>query len=117
MLPTESKPAKLLPHLKRCGYDAAQLATPFLFDNVTVPIAAFAVKPWDSWSACIAVVDSDGDSRQSAARVKGLGAATVFACGERGVDWWAMGPEGPTRSLPISWHELGNVIDRHREEL
>jgi len=108
----------LVPHLRRCGYGEGRLATPFCFDEVTVPVAGFAGKPWDCWSACLAVVDLVGDSRASAARVGTLGAPTAFVAHGRGVDWWAIGPDGP-RGEPrfIAWSEVGNALERERESL
>lgn len=103
--------------LRKCGYGDEQLAKSFKFDNVTVPIAAFAGKPWDSWSACIAVVDANGNSRTAAAKVHPLGAPTVFACHNEGVDWWAQGPTGPSKSRWISWDVIDQVIDQHKAEL
>lgn len=104
-------------YLRKCGYGDEQLATQFTFDNVTVPIVAFAGKPWDSWSACIAVVDAEGDSRAAAARVHPLGAPTVFACDQSGVDWWKQGPSGPTTSRQIAWDVLGETISQFKADL
>ena len=81
----------LVPYLKKCGYGDAQIMQPFNVDEVTIPVAAFAGRPFDSWSACIAAVNLNGDSKESATRVRMLGASTVFVCGPQGVDWWAMG--------------------------
>jgi len=109
--------AALEKHLRGCGYGDAQLAIPFTFDNVTVPIAAFAGKPWDSWSACIAVVDSNGDSEASAAKVRPLGAPTAFVCHQGALDWWKQGPSGPIDKRPISWGKLARVFEEHKTEL
>ncbi|MBU0638404.1 MAG: hypothetical protein KKB50_06020 [Planctomycetes bacterium] len=80
MPPTPQSATDLVPHLRQCGYGDDQLALPFEFNHVTVPVVAFAGKPWNSWSACIAAVDVDGDSRTSAAQVNTLGVPTVFVC-------------------------------------
>jgi hypothetical protein len=116
---TPRSAGSLVPHLRRCGYGDDQLATPFEFDEVTVPVVAFAGKPWDSWSACVAVVDDEnGDSHAAASQVSTLGAPTVFVCSGAGVDWWAIGPNGPKdrpRSLP--WSGVGAALKRERESL
>ncbi|HUU99100.1 MAG TPA: N-6 DNA methylase [Phycisphaerae bacterium] len=118
MPPTPQSATDLVPHLRRCGYGDDQLALPFKFDDVTVPVVAFAGRPWDSWSACIAAVDVNGDSRTSAARVSTLGVPTVFVCHGGGVDWWAMGPSGPKgKPRSLRWPELGAALDRERESL
>lgn len=110
----------LKPHLQRCGYGDERLAAPFDFGDVSVPLVGFAGKPWDSWSACIAAVDSAGDSRESARRVSTLGAPTVFVCDEAGIDWWAMGPVGPKddpRPRRIAWQDVGAALEQERESL
>jgi len=118
MPPTPQSATDLVPHLRRCGYGDDQLARPFKFDDVTVPVVGFAGKPWDSWSACIAVVDVDGDSRTSAARASALGAPTVFVCHAGGVHWWAMGPSGPKgEPRALAWSKIGAALDRERESL
>ena len=118
MPPPTRSATDLVPHLRRCGYGDDQLVIPFKFDDVVVPVVAFARKPWDSWSACIAAVDADGDSRASADQVSTLGVPTVFACHRKGVDWWAMGPNGP-KDPPesLAWSELGTAMDRQRDAL
>jgi hypothetical protein len=107
----------LVPHLKSCGYGDAQLERPFKVDEVSIPVAAFAGRPFDSWSACIAAIDLNGDSKASAAKIQVLGASTVFVCGPQRVDWWAMGPGGPTTSRSIAWPDVGGVFRDHKEEL
>src|SRR5947209_7725330 len=53
----------LVPHLKKCGYSDAQIMRLFQVDQVTIPVVAFAGRPFDSWSACIAAVNVNGDSK------------------------------------------------------
>lgn len=117
MSPARTTAEALVPHLKKCGYSDAQIARPFKVDQVTIPVAAFAGRPFDSWSACIAVVDRNGDSKASAAKVQTLGASTVFVCGSLGVDWWGMGPSGPTISREIAWSDVGKVFRDQRDDL
>ncbi len=117
MPPSATTASALVPHLKKCGYDAAQIAEPFKIDQTVIDVAAFAGKPWDNWSACLAAVNLNGDSKASAAKAKSLGAASVFVCGPKGIDWWGMGARGPTTSKPIKWAEAGAVFQAHKTEL
>ncbi len=117
MPPAPRTASALEPYLRGCGYGKEQLATRFRFADVEVPVAAFACKPWDSWTACIAVVDANGDSKEAAAKVHPLGAPSVFACHADGVDWWAQGRSGPTMSRPIRWQEIGRAFEAHKSEL
>lgn len=104
----------LVPHLQQCGYAPSQLARSFAFDRVIVPVVGFAVRPWDAWSACVAVVEGNGDSRAAANRVARLGAPTVFVCSHAGVDWWAIGPDGPKSKREFSWREIRAAIRADR---
>ena len=61
----------LVPHLKKCGYSERAECRPFIVDQASIPVAAFAGRPFDSWSACIAAVNLNGDSTAS---------ATTYAC-------------------------------------
>lgn len=112
-----SKACDLVPHLKRCGYGDARLATPFRFDRTAIEVVAFAGKPWDNWSACLAAVDLKGESRASAAKVASLGVTSVFVCGEHSIDWWGLGAKGPTTSKLIKWNQLEGFFRDHEAEL
>jgi hypothetical protein len=118
VVPPAANDAKaLVPYLKRCGYASAQIAIPFRFDKTDIDVVAFAGKPWDNWSACLAAVNSEGDSRASAAKVQSLGTTSVFVCGRQGIDWWGLGSQGPTRSKPIRWADLEGFIRETKAEL
>lgn len=117
MLSALNPAESLVPHLKKCGYGDALIERQFEVDQVAIPVAAFAGRPFDSWSACIAAVNRDGDSRAAAAKVQALGASTVFVCDKVGVDWWAMGPEGPTANRLIDWPNVARVFREHKEDL
>ena len=54
-----------VPHLKKSGYGDEQIKRRFNVDEITIPVAAFAGRPFDSWSACIAAVNLNGDSLAS----------------------------------------------------
>jgi hypothetical protein len=96
----------LVPHLKKCGYSDAQLVRPFKVGEATIGVPAFAGKPFDKWSACLAAVNLDGDSKASAAKAWNLGAASVLVCGPLGVDWYGLGAKGPTAPRKHRWADL-----------
>lgn len=117
MPPSATDALDLVPHLKKCGYGDARLAIPFRFDKTDIDVVAFAGKPWDNWSACLAAVNLDGDSMASAAKVASLGVTSVFVCGPRSIDWWGLGAKGPTESRRITWNELEGFFREHKAEL
>lgn len=117
MPPSETDAKALVPHLEKCGYGDARLATPFRFGTSDIDVVAFAGRPWDNWSACLAAVNRDGDSKSSAAKVASLGVTSVFVCGAQGIDWWGLGAKGPTERKPIKWNQLEGFFREHRAEL
>lgn len=117
MPPSSTSAEVLVPYFKKCGYADAQIARPFRIDTTEIDVVAFAGKPWDNWSACLAAVNLDGESRNSAAKAQSLGATSVFVCGSQGIDWWGLGPHGPTQSKPIQWTDLEGFIRERKAEL
>lgn len=107
----------LVPRFEACGYSDAHIQRPFQVDRSTIPVAGFAGRPFDSWSSCVAAVNLNGDSKASAAQASALGVPTVFVCGPQGVDWWAMGPQGPTTNRPIAWDNIDAVFHEHKADL
>ncbi len=107
----------LVPHLRKCGYSDAQIARPFKVGETTIDVAAFAGKPWDSWSACLAAVELEGDSKSSAAKAQYLGATSVFVCNSLGIDWYGLGPSGPTAPKQFKWADVPGFFRVHKSEL
>jgi hypothetical protein len=115
--PSATDASALVPYLQKCGYGSAQIAQPFRVDQNSIDVAAFAGKPWDNWSACLAAINLDGNSRESASKAKSLGVTSVFVCGKERIDWWGLGALGPTRSKPIAWPQLPGFFRQHKTEL
>jgi hypothetical protein len=56
-----------------------------------VPLVGFAQIPLDSRSACVAVLDADGEPRVSVESCRALGAPVVFVCFQDTLQWWKQG--------------------------
>lgn len=115
--PSVTNAEALVPHLKKCGYSDAQLVRPFKVGEATIDVAAFAGRPFDNWSACLAAVNLDGESKASAAKAWNLGAASVFVCGPLGVDWYGLSAKGPTAPRNIKWADVPGLFREHKKEL
>ncbi|MCK4660397.1 MAG: N-6 DNA methylase [Phycisphaerae bacterium] len=107
----------LKPYLESCGYTGSRLAEKYRFDKQSVPLAGFVGKPWDTRSACIAVVDAQPNSKTAAEKCVRLGAPTVLVCNHTGIDWWKISPNGPSQSRPIKAADLANFFKEHRDDL
>ena len=97
------------PLLRECGYDGARLATGYEVNKKIYPLVGFASNPWDSDSACIAVVEANGAPLDAAKACRDLGAPIVWVRNNGTVDWWTQHAVGPTRrdSKPIEqFHTL-----------
>lgn len=93
------------------------MALDYPFDGESAPLVGFFGRPWDARSACVAAVDSNGDSRAAAARCSMLGAPTVFVCHGDGLDCWRMAGDGPAESKPVAAKEIEGFFRVHHDDL
>jgi hypothetical protein len=110
-------PATIKPHLERCGYTGSRLAPDYPFNDARVPLAGFFGRPWDTRSACLAVVETSGDGKAAAARCLGLGAPTVFVCRGDVLEWWRLSADEPSEVRQFKANQIEGVFATHREEL
>ena len=116
-MPTRRLTAAVLePQLKRCGYGAAQLETGYSYNGGTIPLAAFADKPFDVRSACINVLESAPDVESSVAKVRDTGAPVVFTCHGNRMEWWKQTPIKPEHKATIEGRKLTDFFDQHRDD-
>ncbi|MCP4589936.1 MAG: N-6 DNA methylase [bacterium] len=117
MLPTKHSCDDLKPLLEQCGYTGSCLAEPFSVGDKTFPLVGFAGKPWDSRSACVAVVDGNGSPQEAAASCRDLGAPIVWVRHNKTVDWWTQHEKGPSLfdSKPLA--EFRRLVRRHKADL
>lgn|GEM_PF-5635654 len=110
---------KLKTHLTRCGYRGALLQKDYRFGDETVALAAFAHHPTDARSACIAVVDSEGDPKPAVAGCRALGAPVVFVCHQGRVEWWKQTTTDPVlqRSPLVKAAQLNAFFREYQTEL
>jgi hypothetical protein len=111
-------PQTLKPYLKKCGYvEGFNLATNYKFNQASVPLAGFYSKPFDTRSACLAVLESPDDGRKAAASCAGLGAPTAIVCGKDALEWWSIAIDGPKDSRIFSIDEVDGFFRVHGKEL
>ena len=116
MPPPALTAASLVPHLKLCKYVDAQLATDYNFGGGQVPLAAFADTPHDARSACIAVVDSVGDSAADVQAVRETGAPVVLACKPNRMEWWKQTTTTPEHKDGATVGELPRFFEIHKTD-
>jgi hypothetical protein len=115
--PLDESAAALKPLLEECGYRGSRLATNYKLNGISLPLVGFASKPWDFDSACIAVLDANGNPEQAVRSCYDLAAPVVWVRHNGSVDWWvqhATNPE-PFKSLPF--REFPAFVREHKERL
>lgn len=111
-------PLLLQPHLSRCGYTLNQNLIPnYKFDSKTVPLAGFFSRPFDTRSACLAVVEANGNGREAAASCIGLGAPTALVCNGDTVEWWRLSIEGPCERRDFRGDQLTTLFTEYGDDL
>lgn len=109
--------AGLMPLLEECGYIGTRLEQNFKLGSRTIPLVGFATKPWDFDSACIAVVDGNGQPEAAVRGCRGLGAPVVWVRHNGTVDWWKQHGTTPILFESRPLQEFPALVRQHREEL
>lgn len=111
------KSGDLRPYLEACGYTGSRLTSEYPFNGSTASLVGFYSQPWDTRTACIAVVDEPRDSLRAAARCMPIGAPTVFVCQPSSVDVWRLTPAGPSGLRSLSAADVPSFFDEHQADL
>ena len=118
MTTTALSSRKLKPLLHQCGY-----AGPLLQEQVpveggrTVPLVGFAHSPFDARSACIAVIEGNGDSRAAVTYYRHLGAPIVFVVRPDYLEWWKQGRHQPEQIQSVPAARVQGFFDKHAPEM
>ena len=117
MSPTRQSAAALRPLLEECGYKNTRLEADFKVGATTFPLVGFMTGERDIDSACIAVVDGDGQPEKAVRRCYELAAPVVWVRHNGLVDWWVQRAEQPTlhASKPLS--EFEALVRQHKDKL
>lgn len=107
----------LRPLLEECGYSGTRLAPNFEIGDNRYPLVAFASKPWDFDSACIAVVETTGEPEKAARACWQLGTPIVWVQHERTVDWWTQHSTGPALFDSRPFNRFPALVRQHKTDL
>ena len=110
-------PEALRPSLARCGYRPELLRSDFAFGTgQSAPLVAFAQSPADSRSACIAITQSTGNSRDAVSECKQLGAPIVLVCSGTSLQWWKQSVQSPEFLENITGDQVQRFFERKKHE-
>lgn len=106
------------PFLLDCGYKGPLLQSNFAFGaGKSAPLVAFAQKPIDARTACIAVIDANAGSPELVAEYRPLAAPIVLVCSPKGLEWWKQAPERPIREMaPIPARKIAGFFKSHVDD-
>jgi len=107
----------LKPHIEKCGYTGDRLKPDYSFGAGSVALGGFIGKPWDTRSACLAVVDATTDSRLAAHACIEFGAPTALVCRGDSLDWWQLSITGPREPKTIHATQIDGFFRLHGEQL
>ncbi|HNQ23030.1 MAG TPA: N-6 DNA methylase [Phycisphaerae bacterium] len=103
-----------------CGYGLKLITENYTFAaDKTVGLAAFAHRPFDARSACIAAIDTNADGAQSAVMAcREFGAPVVFACLGNRLQVWKPGPTTAEPKEPgLLPRQIPRFFKDHRADL
>lgn len=115
--PSGESAVALKPLLEECGYSGSRLATNYNLNGISLPLVGFASKPWDFDSACIAVLDANGDTEEAARSCYDLAAPVVWVRHNGSVDWWMQHATKPTLFASRLLSEFPAFVRQHRDRL
>ncbi len=110
---------QIQPFLQGCGYRAGLLRGNYELPEVgrPIPLVAFARQPLDARTACVSVVEANGDAKAAVRAVWEVGSPVAFACAQSGLEWWEQRAEAPVLRHRVAVDRLPAFFDDHRREL
>lgn len=115
--PSAQSAASLKPLLEECGYSGSRLATDYALNGISLPLVGFVSKPWDFDSACIAVLDANGDAEQAARSCYDLAAPVVWVRRNGSVDWWVQHATKPTLFASRPVDDFPALVRQYKAQL
>lgn len=117
MPPSDHSTFALKRLLEECGYTGARLGEDYPYGAITLPLIGFAAGPWDFDSACIAVINGNGDSGATARSCRGLGAPIVWVRNNGTIDWWVQRVGEPTLFASKPVQEFKPLVKQQKDKL
>lgn len=107
----------LEPHLRSIGYGADLLVSAFpVPGSARRALVAFARRPTDARSACIAVVEA-AESAEAAADCRLIGSPVVFVCLSHGLHVWRQNVSEPVLIADVSEADVPIWLERNSGQL
>jgi len=103
--------------LRRCGYSNRLFKKRVpAGKGCVVPLVAFARKPFDARSACIAVVEGNGHGSVAVGVCRSLGAPVVFAVRSESLEWWEQRSDGPRKRETVPAARIEAFFKEHKSD-
>ncbi|MCA9124392.1 MAG: SAM-dependent DNA methyltransferase [Planctomycetaceae bacterium] len=100
-----------------CGYRSLLLRENVSGDSPGMPaVVAFAHKPFDARTACIAIVEGAERSSVHVASLRSIAAPVVFVVRPNGLEWWQQGESPRQIGAVIPPDNVPGFFVRHRDD-
>ncbi|MCH9003194.1 MAG: N-6 DNA methylase, partial [Planctomycetes bacterium] len=103
--------------LEECGYSGTRLASNYTVGDASFPLVGFAGKPWDQRTACIAVVEANGDPSVAVRSCRVLGAPIVWVRHNGTVGWWTQHAVNPALLHSVPASQFPKLVRQHKDDL
>lgn len=87
-----------------------------LASNRIVPLVAFAHRPHDARSSCIAFLAASRTPHADIAGLRELGIPFAFFVGDNSWEMWSLRSDGPRRECPVPLNEVEQFFDERKED-
>ena len=106
--------------LQRCGYSTDLLRKNYRVGaehgDLTIPLAGFAHRPYDTRSACVAFLGAPEQVEASVAQCLPLGAPIVFIQRNGTLEWWVQAGQNPRLHDRIPVERIKNFFESKRKD-
>lgn len=100
-----------------CGFRSSLLRENVSGDSAGMPaVVAFAHKPFDARTACIAIVEGAERSSVQVASLRSIAAPVVFVVRPNGLEWWQQGESPRQIGVVIPPDNVPGFFVRHRDD-
>ena len=103
--------------LRRCSYHHDLIVEDYaIASDRTLPFVAFAHRPHDARSSCIAFLPESRAPQSKLAGLRELGVPLAFLVGDNTWEMWSLRSDGPKLVRPLLAREVENYFDTHKSE-
>jgi len=110
---------KIIPYIRRCGYEGRSLKEDYTYYDKGIPhkveAVGFSGTAYNSATACIAVIPANNITEDKVLEYRSLGCPVVLACGGDFLEFWHYSGSSAV-SEKIKADKLGDFFENHKDD-